>query len=73
MNVGRAEYEKLKVILREQEDGVETVIAQLTSIERKLKGKKNKSRRKLFQAELKYFENQKSACATQSIKGAACQ
>lgn len=56
---GRAEYEKLKVILREQEDGIDAVIENLTSIERKLKGKKNKTRRKLFQAELKYFENQK--------------
>ena len=56
---GRAEYEKLKVILRDQDDGVETVIEQLTSIERKLKGKKNKRRRELFHAELKYFKNQK--------------
>lgn len=55
---GRAEYEKLKVILREQDEGAETVIAKLTSMERKLKGKKNKTRRKLFKAELKYFENQ---------------
>jgi hypothetical protein len=58
--VGRAEYEKLKVILRDQDDGVETVIAQLTSIERKLKGKKNKKQRELFHAELKYFKNQKA-------------
>jgi len=57
--VGRAEYEKLKVILRDQDDGVETVIEQLTTIERKLKGKKNKKRRELFHAELNYFKNQK--------------
>ena len=56
---GRAEYEKLKVILSDQDDGVETVIEQLTSIERKLKGKKNKKRRELFHAELNYFKNQK--------------
>jgi hypothetical protein len=56
---GRAEYEKLKVILKDQDDGVETVIEQLTSIERKLKGKRNKKRREFFHAELKYFENQK--------------
>ena len=57
--VGRAEYEKLKVILRDKDDGVETVIKQLTSIERKLKGKTNKKRREFFHAELKYFKNQK--------------
>jgi len=56
---GRAEYEKLKVILRDQDGGVETVIEQLTSIERKLKGKKNKRRRELLHAELIYFTNQK--------------
>ena len=56
---GRAEYEKLKVILRDQDDGVETVIEQLTSIERKLKGIKNKKRRERFHKELKYFKNQK--------------
>jgi hypothetical protein len=57
--VGRAEYEKLKVILRDKNDGVETVIKKLTSIERKLKGKNNKKKRELFHAELKYFKNQK--------------
>ena len=56
---GRAEYEKLKVILKEQDDGAEEEIKQLTSMERKLKGKRNKKRRELFQTELKYFENQK--------------
>jgi len=56
---GRAEYEKLKVILKEQDDGAEEVIKQLTSMERKLKGKKNKKRRELLHAELLYFENQK--------------
>lgn len=56
---GRAEYEKLKVILKEQDDGAEAVIEHLTSMNRKLKGKKNKKRRELFRAELKYFENQK--------------
>ena len=56
---GRAEYEKLKVILKEQDDGAEEVIKQLNSMERKLKGKKNKKRRELLHAELLYFENQK--------------
>jgi hypothetical protein len=56
--IGRAEYEKLKVILKEQDEGAETVIEQLTSIERKLKGKKNKRRRELFHKELNYFKNQ---------------
>jgi hypothetical protein len=55
----RAEYEKLKVILRDQDNGVETVIEQLTSMERKLKGKKNKKRRERFHKELNYFKNQK--------------
>ena len=56
---GRAEYEKLKIILKEQDDGAEEVIRQLTSMERKLKGKKNKKRREDLHAELKYFDNQK--------------
>jgi len=56
---GRAEYEKQKVILRDQDDGVEIVIEELTSMERQLKGKKNKRRREHFHAELKYFKNQK--------------
>ena len=56
---GRAEYERLKVILRDQDDGIETVIVELTSMKRKLKGKKNKNQREAFHAELIYFKNQK--------------
>jgi len=56
---GRAEYERLRVILRDAEGGVDTVITELKSLEKKLKSKANKERRKLVRKERKYFENQR--------------
>jgi hypothetical protein len=56
---GRAEYERLKVLLKDQHGGVDDVIAELCSLERKLRRKKKKRRGKLLRKERKYFENQR--------------
>lgn len=56
---GLGEYERLKVILRDKDSGVDNVIADLESLGRKLGGKRNKTRRENFNAELKYFKNQR--------------
>jgi hypothetical protein len=55
---GRAEYERLRVILKYQLWGVNVVIFELSRLIRKLRGKRNKRRRKLLKRELTYFENQ---------------
>jgi hypothetical protein len=57
---GRAEYERLKVILKEQSAGVETVIASLLGLERSLRAKPRASARQkeAVRSERKYFENQ---------------
>ena len=58
---GRAEYEWLKVILKEQPGGVGTVIASLLGLERSLRARANASARqkKAVRRERKYFENQR--------------
>jgi hypothetical protein len=58
---GRAEYERLKVILKEQAGGVSTVIEALLKLERSLRAKARASARqkKLVRGERKYFENQR--------------
>jgi len=58
---GRAEYERLKVILKEQADGVGTVIEALLKLERSLRAKRRVStrRKELLRRERKYFENQR--------------
>jgi hypothetical protein len=58
---GRAEYERLKVILKDQAGGVETVIASLVGLERKLRAKARASKtlKKAVRSERKYFENQR--------------
>jgi hypothetical protein len=56
---GRAEYERLKIILKEQHGGVDDVITELHSLERKLRRKNRKKRGKLLRKERKYFENQR--------------
>ena len=56
---GRAEYERLRIILRDQPGGADDVIAALSRLARKTRGKKNKRRRKLLNAELTYFTNQR--------------
>jgi hypothetical protein len=58
---GRAEYERLKVILKEQAEGVGTVIASLLGLERSLRARPRASARqkKGVRSERKYFENQR--------------
>lgn len=56
---GRAEYERLRIILRDQVGGVGDVIAELARLSRKMSGKRRKSRRKCLNAELTYFTNQR--------------
>src|SRR5919108_2661728 len=51
---GRAEYERLRIILRDQPGGADDVIAALSRLARKKRGKKNKRCRKLLNAELTY-------------------
>lgn len=55
----RAEYERLKLILRDKHDGIATVIAELRSLDRKLYRQNRKSKRKLLRKEMKYFKNQR--------------
>jgi hypothetical protein len=59
--LGRAEYERLKVILKEQHGGVGDVIATLTGLERKLRAKPHasKTQKKAVRTERKYFRNQR--------------
>jgi hypothetical protein len=57
--VGRAEYERLRIILRDQPGGADDVIAALSRLARKTCGKKNKRCRKLLNAELTSFTNQR--------------
>ena len=56
---GRAEYERLKVIFKDQSGGVDEVIAALLRLERKLREKKRKKHGELVRKERKYFENQR--------------
>jgi hypothetical protein len=59
--VGRADYERLKVILKEEYGGADQVIAELLRLERKLRANKHGQTRsaKALRAERKYFENQR--------------
>lgn len=56
---GRAEYERLKVILRDQHGGVDDVIAELKRPERKLREKNRNKAGKLLRKEREYFQNQR--------------
>ena len=60
---GRAEYEKYKTILKEEDGGVDEVITQLRRLERSLRQSRNKKRRKLVGKERKFFENQRERMA----------
>ncbi len=53
---GRAEFGRLRVLLRDKNNGVEYVLKSFRSIYRKLR---SKARRKELQKELTYFENQR--------------
>ncbi len=56
---GRAEYARLRIILRDQPGGVDDVIRELSRLSRKLGGKRRNSRRKRLHSELMYFTNQR--------------
>jgi hypothetical protein len=56
---GRAEYERLRVILKDEVGGVDEVIIELRRLERKLPKKVNKTRREQLRKERKYFTNQR--------------
>ena len=55
---GRAEYERLRLILRDEHGGVDEVINQLNKLDRKLYRNKHPRRRKLLAKERTYFRNQ---------------
>lgn len=57
---GRAEYERLRIILRDQPGGVGRVIAECARWSRKMPGKGRKARRKRCNAELTSFTNQRT-------------
>lgn len=56
---GRAEYERLKVLLKDKHGGVDDVISELRSLERKLRRQKKKTRGEQLRKERQYFENQR--------------
>lgn len=56
---GRAEYERLKLILKEQKGGVDVVIGELRRLERNLRDKHKKKRGEDVRKERKYFDNQR--------------
>ncbi len=55
---GRAEYARLRILLRDQPGGADDVIAELSRLSRKMGGKSRQRRRKLLNAERTYFQNQ---------------
>ena len=57
---GRAEYARLRLILRDQPGGVGGVITELGRLSRKLGGSRRKTRRKRLHSELTYFTNQRN-------------
>jgi hypothetical protein len=56
---GRAEYERLRILLRDQAGGADEVIVVLSRLVRKLRGKSRKRHRNLLNAERTYFQNQR--------------
>ena len=60
---GRAAYERLRLILRDQFGGVRRVISELGGLVRKMGGKRFQTRRQLLRAELNYFKNQRERMA----------
>jgi hypothetical protein len=57
---GRAEYERFRVILRDKPGGVDSVIAELDRLDRKLRDQGHPRRRLLLAKERKYFRNQRN-------------
>src|SRR4029450_7541817 len=56
---GRAEYARLRIILRDQPGGSDDVITELSRLSRKMGGKRRQRRRNLLNAERTYFQNQR--------------
>ena len=56
---GRAEYERLRILLRDQPGGADDVIAELSRLSRKMCGKRRQRCRKLLNAARTYFQNQR--------------
>jgi hypothetical protein len=56
---GRAEYERLRIILRDKPGGVDEVIAELDRLDRKLREQGHPRRRLQLAKERKYFRNQR--------------
>jgi hypothetical protein len=56
---GRAEYARLRLILRDHPGGADDVSAELSRLSRKMGGKRRQRRRKLLNAERTYFQNQR--------------
>jgi hypothetical protein len=56
---GRAEYSRLRILLRDQAGGVDAVVTELGRLARKLRGQRHQSRRKRLRRELTYFKNQR--------------
>jgi hypothetical protein len=56
---GRAEYERLRIMLRDQPGGADDVIAELSRLSRKMGGKRRQRQRTLLNAELRYCQNQR--------------
>lgn len=56
---GRAEYERLKIILRDKAGGVDDVIAELKRLRRKIPSCAAKTRKKKLADEITYFTNQR--------------
>lgn len=56
---GRAEYERLKVILRDKAGGVDDVIAELKRLRRKMPARSSKARKQTLTDEITYFTNQR--------------
>ena len=56
---GRAEYERLRLILRDKDGGADDVMAALDRLDRKLGREQRPHRRKLLAKERQYFRNQR--------------
>ncbi len=57
---GRAEYARLRILLRDHPGGADDVSAVMARLTRKMRGKLHKRRRTLLNAELTYFKNQRN-------------
>lgn len=56
---GRAEYERLRLLLRDHDDGAQKVIDELSRLSRKLGGQHHQHRRQQLNDERRYFNNQR--------------